>query len=136
MASPETAARLEAYTNWLEELGHEVHLPHRDTNQQGTELEACMENGAAMHAADEIHIWYVPESRGSHFDLGFVFACDMFYQNRKRVRVLPFSSYKLDNRNFVEMMNQWIHEQNQIANLYPKQDESIDLDFTLPFEQF
>lgn len=72
-ASEEYRKNLEDYTAKLESEGHEVHLPHRDTNQDATGFEICLQNMNATKDADEIHIFYSSESTGTHFDLGMAF---------------------------------------------------------------
>jgi nucleoside 2-deoxyribosyltransferase len=37
-------------------------------------LRICQDNRAAIEAADEIHIYWNPDSKGSLFDLGIAFA--------------------------------------------------------------
>lgn len=138
-ASPELQAKLEAYTNWLEDRGHEVHLPHRDTDQTASGLEICMQNGTAIMTAEEIHIIYDEKSQGSHFDLGMVFASDMLFHTRKRIRPVELDGHtkKLKpGKSFRRMIDEWIHAQNEVANLYPCLDEALDLDCSIPFETF
>lgn len=73
-ASPEYRIFLNSYVKTLEEeLGHTVHLPHRDTDQTASGLCICKENMQAIQNADEIHLFYTKESQGSHFDLGMAF---------------------------------------------------------------
>lgn len=64
----------EHFTKLLEDQGHEVYYPARDTNQFGLELEICNANYNAMVEADIVAIVYDRESKGSHFDLGMAFA--------------------------------------------------------------
>lgn len=75
-ADQELRDKLESYALSLEMEGHEVHLPHRDTNQDATGLEICDQNMAAMIEADEIKVFWDPKSFGSHFDLGIAFVLD------------------------------------------------------------
>lgn len=58
----------------LEAEGVAVHLPHRDTDQAATGLEICRQNCAAIASADEVHLFYRPDSQGTHFDMGCAFA--------------------------------------------------------------
>lgn len=128
-------AKLEAYAIWLEMQGHKVHLPHRDTDQEASGFEICMQNGKAVMEADEVHVFYDPKSQGSHFDLGMLFFKDMFMGQKTRIR--PMSEHKLkEGKSFARMMNEWVHEQNQVANLYPCINEATELDFKIPFEAF
>jgi len=132
-ATDRQRAELEAYTSWLEEKGHEVHLPHRDTNQQSSGLEICMENGAAIAMSDEVHIFYDEDSMGSHFDLGMVFALDQLEGRKKRVRLVKQPNITKPGKSFHRMIGEWIDHQNEIAYLYPNIEEATDLDFEIPF---
>jgi len=120
-ANPETRAALEAYTDMLEEEGHEVHLPHRDTNQKVSGLEICMQNGAAIVAADEIHIFWDQTSTGSHFDLGMAFIMDMLIAQKKRVCIMEMGEtgrFTLqDGKSFKRMLIEWTDEQDK-SGLY------------------
>jgi hypothetical protein len=136
-ASPDTQARLEAYTDWLEDKGHEVHLPHRDTKQDAKGFDICKENGTAIALADEIHIIWDDESKGSHFDLGMVFAYDVLLDYKKRIRVVRYNGLGdnkiTEGKSFVRMMDEWLHVQNQHSNLYPCQREVLDLDLDMSY---
>lgn len=86
-ADKATRKKLEAYKNKLELQGYKVHLPHLDTNQQASGYEICIQNMQAILAADEIHIFFVPHSYGSHFDLGVTFlAC--YLDKNKIIKVV------------------------------------------------
>ena len=86
-ATPEYRKRLENYVFDLESKGFQVHLPHRDTNQTQTGFEICSENKEAIIKADEVHIFYNPNSLGTHFDMGVSFALD------KKIVVVENLSY-------------------------------------------
>lgn len=62
------------YVRALEDDGASVHLPIRDTDQSGSEMEICTENALAIREADEVHVWWNMASSGSKFDLGVAFA--------------------------------------------------------------
>lgn len=73
--NPEVQAKIGAYVKSLESNGCQVHWPPRDTNQDdpiGINISA--QNGTAILAADEVHIWHDPVSEGSVFDLGILFS--------------------------------------------------------------
>lgn len=135
-ATDRERAGLEAYTDWLEDQNHEVHLPHRDTNQQASGLDICFENAAAISMADEIHIFYNEDSIGSHFDLGMVFALDQIEGRRKRIRFVNQGSHSRKSpKTFANMIDAWIHLQNEHAATYPKLKEGVELDMSVPFEK-
>lgn len=73
--------RIAAYVAKLEADGHQVHWPKRDTKQDGDPIgiRICRDNRKEMFAADEVHVWYDPESRGSCFDIGMAFVFDMLH---------------------------------------------------------
>jgi len=73
-ASPDTIEKQNQYVKALENAGHTVHYPPRDTNQTASGLDICSQNYKAIFNADEVHIFYAPESQGTHFDLGMTFA--------------------------------------------------------------
>ncbi|OGC54793.1 hypothetical protein A2797_00785 [candidate division WWE3 bacterium RIFCSPHIGHO2_01_FULL_48_15] len=75
-ASEESNAYIRGYVERLEERGHKVHWPMRDTKQDDPTggLMVCRDNFEAILAADEVHIFWDPESRGSRFDGGMLFA--------------------------------------------------------------
>ena len=73
-ASEEYKKKLEDYVSKLESEGNEVHLPHRDTNQNASGYDICMQNAKAIAMCHEVHIFYNPDSQGTHFDMGVAFA--------------------------------------------------------------
>lgn len=63
------------YVEQLEQQGHEVHWPIRDTEQMPEpksmrEWLICIRNALEIRNADEVHVWFDPNSKGSLFDLG------------------------------------------------------------------
>jgi UDP-N-acetylglucosamine 2-epimerase len=81
-ATEEYKKQLEDYVSKLEIEGHKVHLPHRDTNQQGSGIDICKQNRKAIELSDEVHLFYSAESQGTHFDMGVAFAL------RKTIKVI------------------------------------------------
>jgi hypothetical protein len=136
-ADAQVRASLEAYTDWLEDKGHEVHLPHRDTKQDARGFDICNQNGTAIALADEIHIIYDKKSQGSHFDLGIVFAYDVLLGYKKRIRVVNYAGLgggiTPEGKSFLRMFQEWENEQNQNEKLYPCQKEALDLDLDMTY---
>jgi nucleoside 2-deoxyribosyltransferase len=65
----------ESYVAELEAQGHTVHFPPRDVAQDcPTGQTICEKHRAAMIEADEVHVVWDVESKGSHFDLGMAYA--------------------------------------------------------------
>jgi hypothetical protein len=129
-ASLETKAALEAYTHMLEDEGHHVHLPHRDTDQKASGLDICMESGAAINCADEIHIFWDTKSTGSHFDLGMAFMLDMLIGHKKRVCIMEMGEtgrFTLeDGKSFKRMLIEWTEEQDKSGLYETTLDEVIE----------
>lgn len=100
-ASPETLAAQERYVAKLEAQGHKVHYPPRDTKQDACGLEICQQNLAAVDAADEVHVWYIPESQGTHFDMGMAFALG------KPVRTANCPYYEPGKKSYAMMLSEW-----------------------------
>lgn len=87
-ASPEAIVQLRTYVAGLEQAGHRVHWPARDTAQDdpiGTRI--CRDNARALLAADEVHVWYDKGSQGSIFDFGMLFMATQVIGPPKRVRI-------------------------------------------------
>jgi len=77
-----------------------VHLPHRDTNQDASGLEICIENMKAIRSADRIDIFYNSKSQGTHFDMGVAFA---FGKNIKIVQNEDFG----EGKSYPKMLHEW-----------------------------
>ena len=67
--------RVAAYVAAMEDAGHQIHWPIRNTKQDDPTggYEICKANFSVILKADEIHIWYDETSGGSKFDMGGVF---------------------------------------------------------------
>lgn len=119
-ADEATKKKLEAYKTKLEDQGYIVHLPHLDTNQEASGYDICLQNMQAILAADEVHIFFVPTSYGSHFDLGVTFlACS---QNpNKSIKVIENGQVidqdgqmkLLFEKSFGQMVYDWENKQNK-----------------------
>lgn len=92
--------KLDAYVLNLEELGHVVHLPHRDTNQNSTGLNICRENMDAISKAKKVHIYYNSESQGTHFDMGVAFALN------KKIVVVENETFG-SGKSYPRMLSEW-----------------------------
>ena len=63
------------YVIKLEAKGNLVHFPPRDNPQEDDiGYYICFTMLEAIRKANEVHIWYSPDSQGVHFDLGIAFA--------------------------------------------------------------
>lgn len=99
-ATEEYRKKLEDYAAKLESEGHKVHLPHRDTNQKACGYDICEENCNAISESDEVHVFYNPESTGTHFDLGCSFAL------KKKIVVVENVQYG-EGKNYPRMIDEW-----------------------------
>ena len=99
-ASEEYKKKLEDYVAKLESEGNEIHLPHRDTNQAGSGTQICTQNMKAIMESDEVHVFYNPDSQGTHFDLGVAFAFG------KKLKVVENISYG-EGKSFAGMIDEW-----------------------------
>lgn len=102
-ASEEYKIKLENYVSKLEAEGIEVHLPHRDTNQNARGYDICKQNANAIKEADEIHIFYSKESQGTHFDMGVSFALD------KKIVIVENEIYG-EGKSYPRMLDEWQNE--------------------------
>jgi len=92
--------RMEHYVKNLENNGHSVHLPHRDTDQNVKGFDICIQNMEAIKNSDEVHIFYRADSQGSHFDLGITFVLN------KRIKVIESPVYG-EGKSFPRMLHEW-----------------------------
>jgi len=75
--------KVENYVAKLEARGDLVYYPPRDNPQEDTTgYYICFTMSEAIRKADEVHIWYSPDSQGVHFDLGIAFVL------RKKIRLI------------------------------------------------
>jgi len=103
---------IEKYVAKLEKLGHKVHWPERNTNQNDKiGLRICQDNRKAIEWADEIHIWWQwqekkwwqkwmwwikeKKSTGSLFDFGIAFTFNkrVILVNPNEVKSTPKKSF-------------------------------------------
>lgn len=119
-ANEQTRRKLEAYKRHLETQGYKVHLPHLDTNQEASGYNICLQNMQAILDADEIHIFFDPGSKGSHFDLGVTFlACHINPQKIIKVienleEIDEYGQCKiLFFKSFGQMIYDWENEQKK-----------------------
>jgi len=99
-ASDEYIMKLNKYVQRIEKQGHVVHLPPRDTDQNATGIDICKQNRQAIKDADEIHIFYNPESTGTHFDMGMAFMAN------KSIKVIENVEYG-KGKSFPRMLTEW-----------------------------
>ena len=117
-ATPEYIERLEAYVSKLEELGNDVYAPHRDTDQQMMGYDICSHNFEAMKNAEEVHIFYNPNSQGTHFDMGMAFALG------KKITIVE-NEPLTEGKSFQRMLVEWQeHDKDNRIEVY-KHDECL-----------
>lgn len=105
--SNEENEAIEEYVKKLENCGHQVHWPYRDTNQNDKiGLRILKDNTKALRKADEVHIWYNKDSRGSIFDFG-----EAFILKKKIVIANPESIKPTPEKSFENALLE-IHKQN------------------------
>lgn len=76
--SKEELKKISEYVKNLEKQEHKVYWPPRDTNQNDPiGLRICTDNAKAIIEADEVHIWWNSNSKGSLFDFGMSFMCSI-----------------------------------------------------------
>jgi nucleoside 2-deoxyribosyltransferase len=99
-STDEYKSKLEYYVQMLEKNKNEVHLPHRDTNQDASGIEICRQNKEAIMSADEVHIFYSSKSQGTHFDMGVAFALN------KTIMVVENEKYG-PGKSYARMLSEW-----------------------------
>lgn len=68
--TPEVEEHLAELVSDAEERDIILHWPKRDTDQSGNGTTICQQNRQAIDEADEVWLWYDPNSQGSLFDIG------------------------------------------------------------------
>ena len=74
------------YTKELENVGNEVYIPCRDTNQKSTESGILQSNFNGAKWCDEAHVIWDGISLGSIFDMGTIYALN---KPLKIIKVIP-----------------------------------------------
>ena len=105
-ATKEYQKMLEKYVQYLEDKQLEVHLPHRDTNQNAKGYNICKQNMDAIIWADEIHIFYNSNSQRSHFDLGMSFILN------KKIIIVENEEFG-KGKSFPRMLTEWRKHQKK-----------------------
>ena len=109
-ATAEQTAAIRQYVRQLEDTGHQVYWPARDTEQHDPTggWQVCEQNGRAIIAADEIHVWWEHSSRGSIFDLGVAWALRMMGMRKKLVLANDFDVP--DGKAFEKVLLRWAED--------------------------
>ena len=87
-ASSDTIKFASEYVSRLEKVGHKVHFPLRDVEQNDDSVAICKKHRDAMYNCDEVHVIWDESSIGSHFDLGMAYMLS-FIQGEMLGRELP-----------------------------------------------
>lgn len=101
-SSPDEMERISAWVTSMEETGHRVHWPARDTRQDDPiGVRICMDNADAIRLADTVFVWYSPTSQGSLFDLGVAFGQKktILLANRRETE-----AHRTDGKSFVNVL--------------------------------
>lgn len=101
-ADKETEKFADYVVAYLEDIGHIVYYPPRDTKQEDETggYIICVQNLSGIDKADVVIIFYDGESKGVLFDAGMAFAL------QKKVVVLMRPELTLD-KSFQNMMEYW-----------------------------
>jgi nucleoside 2-deoxyribosyltransferase len=127
-ASEEQTTGIARYVLAQEQVeGNVVHWPARDTMQNQGSLKVCEDNRFAMEHADEVHVWYDPNSQGSLFDLGMAFAMGkpVVLVNKTNVPATPGKSFG----NFILSLDQKYWELRQPPPEYEMPGQGGDITF-------
>jgi len=111
---------IEGYIAELEEKGYEVYHPLTDTDQDDPYgLKICLENRKAIANADEVHVYWNPNSIGSIFDFGMVFGMNVILQeNRKKVHLINGDDFELKPpKSFTNVLKLYEHFQECLEYL-------------------
>lgn len=118
LATPENTKLVKQYVEEQEKLGHQVYWPIRNTDQNDSVgIEICDANLRAILEADEIHIWYLKESRGIHFDMGAAYMLIRILGYKKKVIFVNKGEFekeiKVIQKSFPRLLSFWEKEPEQ-----------------------
>lgn len=103
---PSWQAAIADYVGLMEEQGHTVFYPPRDTPQHDSVgLRICQTNRDAIAEADEVHIAWDGLSKGCLFDLGMAFAL-----GKPVVPIVGFLPRATREKSFTSMIHAWAEE--------------------------
>jgi len=120
-ASSDTIKFASEYVSRLEKVGHKVHFPLRDVEQNDDSVAICKKHRDAMYNCDEVHVIWDESSIGSHFDLGMAYMLS-FIQGEMLGRELPIKIVQMDKirptkkqsyTDFLEKIGQWIYHEEK-----------------------
>jgi len=102
-ATDEQKQKMEAHIKNLEDRGHQVYYPARDTDQNDPiGYTICVTNANAIEEADAVHIFWDKNSTGSLFDLGVAFAL------KKSVVIVNIDDLEpTEGKSFTNMLMYW-----------------------------
>lgn len=104
-ATKEQKETLKEYKKQLIGNGNLVYYPDDDNPYEKSDkigFKICEENRRALSEADEVHILFDPESRGTLFDLGMAFALN------KRLRIVNIDVLiPTEDKSFSNMILEW-----------------------------
>jgi len=102
-ASPEKKLRMQRYVWDMEHEGYDVYYPAVDTDQNDEiGYRICSDNAKAILEADEVHIFWDKDSKGSLFDLGVAFA-----YGKPLVLINPEDVDGVEGKSFENMICYW-----------------------------
>lgn len=100
VASESQSSEILRYVLKLETERYEVFYPLRDAPQESeTGLEIVQTELEAIRKADEVHIFWDVNSKGSHFDLGMAIAL------RKPLRLISSFQKDIDGKSYEKVIN-------------------------------
>lgn len=102
-ATEDQKTAMNDYITFMEDSGNEVYYPARDTNQvDNIGFRICNDNKLAIFNADEVHIFWDKDSKGSLFDLGIAFAFD------KPLHIVNLENLEItETKSFTNMIKYW-----------------------------
>lgn len=102
--TPQQKRDADAYVASLEKLGHNVHYPPRDVDQNDpTGINICKAHSEYMAQCDEVHLMWNTESNGSHFDLGMAWAY------KKPIKLIVAYQNDINNKSYLKVIKNWIY---------------------------
>lgn len=109
--SDEYKNELKDYVESLENKGHRVYFPYRDTLYNNRDIDIHNQERISMIDSDEIHIFYCASSSETHFKLGMAFMLN------KKIKVVSNESLP-EGKGFPRFLIEWEDYKNTPPKYY------------------
>ena len=125
LATPEIIEWCENYVLKIRCEGRKIHYPGWDTDQNDpTGINICDTNLRKILEAPKVHVYYLPDSTGIHFDLGATYML-IFLGYKKEVVFVNGNKKEFEEKYVSKELLRSIRETGTISIQYSKEDMAL-----------